>query len=150
VRIEAALVEFLRRSGCSPIRGKAQGDANFPRLHYWMVSDEGEQTVTRGESANSLAHFRFEAIGRGEHGYEDARALLDAAAAATGGVTGGLDLIHFRGWMPPPPASTGRVWIQSCRHGQTLAEDEQQPIEPRAKSLYVVGFDLTIAYWDGA
>src|SRR5262245_15895767 len=144
MRVEAALVEFLRQSGLAPIKGKAQGDANFPRLHYWMVDDRADQSVTGGETINRLAHFRVEAIGRGESGYEDARQLMDIVRTAQGeNHLGGLEFRRFRGWMPLAGAG---VWVQATRIDQVQAGDEEQPVEPRAKSIFVVAIDVTLSY----
>lgn len=158
MRIEAALVDFLRRDrtvgtltarGKQIYRGRAvqDGGAELQRLHYEVQTDTNDQSVSGGACDSSKAVVKVYCVGRGARGgYEKARALADAVGNATGGLPAGLKLKSFRGWMPPGALDGSRVWVQSVRLDETEADEEEQPVGGGTKDLYVVALSLTISY----
>ena len=159
MRLEAALVDHWRRDAevialaktaegrVAIVRGTADPGQPAGRLHYTLQSDAPEQSLSGGETASRLARIRLEAFGRSRTGYEDARALLDAALASTGGVTGGPQLRRFRGWLPAGAPAGQQVFVQACRVEQVEGDGEEPPLGGGyAKSWFTAAADLVVSY----
>lgn len=154
MRVEAALVDFLRRDGGvlgltdqgkRLYRGRALPDAAFPRLHYWLVSETDDYTL-QGAQGQPTAKFRLEALGRGPSGYEDARALADAVKNAKAGGTQPL-----KSWVAAlfPPAAPSQLFVQAVRVTEVQAGEEEMPAAGGPKVIFVAALDVTICYVEG-
>lgn len=155
MRIEQALVAFLRADpgvraltgdGKRIYKGPAKGDADCPRLHYWLVTEADYQLLDGKAAGQPQATIRLECVGRGSAGgYEDARALGEACESATGGVRDGQRLKEYvAAYFPPGQAN--RLWVQAVRVQERQAGEEEMPAVTGTKAYFLVALDVIVNY----